>query len=62
MWNGLINKGIPQQSAFDATWQANKEEPKGYYSYGKKKSDLNSWIDSAADSLLVGAYKDAKNA
>ena len=62
MWNGLINKGISPQVAFDATWQANKEVPKGYYAYGKRKPTLNSWVESAADSLSTGAYKAAKNA
>jgi hypothetical protein len=57
MWNGLINKGISPQVAFDTTWQANKEVPKGYYSFGKKKPDLNSWIEAASDSLTTGAYK-----
>lgn len=62
MWNGLISKGISPQVAFDTTWQANKEVPKGYYSFGKKKPDLNSWIEAASDSLTTGAYKQARNA
>lgn len=62
MWNGLVNKGISPQVAFDATWQANKEVPKGYYSYGKKKPNLNSWVEAASDSLTTGAYKKARNA
>lgn len=62
MWNGLISKGISPQVAFDTTWQANKELPKGYYSFGKKKPDLNSWIEAASDSLTTGAYKQARNA
>lgn len=62
MWKGLVDNGISPQVAFDATWQANKELPKGFYAFGKKKPNINSWINSATDSLTTGAYKASQNA
>ena len=61
MFNALRNKGLSNQVAFETTWQSNKESPKGYYSFGRKATDINDWANKASKSLTTGLYKAAKD-
>ena len=61
MWQSLVDKGIPQQAAFDTVWQSLKETPKGYYAFGVHKPDLNQWSNQAFKSLTTGLYKAARD-
>lgn len=61
MWQSLVDKGIPQQAAFDTTWQAMKERPTGYYAFGVHKPNLNTWANQAFKSLTTGLYKAARD-
>lgn len=61
MWQSLVDKGIPQQAAFDTVWQSLKEVPKGYYAFGVHKPDLNQWSNQAFKSLTTGLYKAARD-
>lgn len=61
MFNALRNKGLSNQVAFETTWQSNKERPKGYYSFGRKATDINDWANKASKSLTTGLYKAAKD-
>lgn len=61
MWRSLIDKGIPQQAAFDTVWQSLKETPKGYYAFGVHKPNLNQWSNQAFKSLTTGLYKAARD-
>lgn len=59
----LLNSGIPQQVAFDASHMSIIEKgQKGYYAFGKHRSNLKDWGKAAADSLTTGLYKDARDA
>ena len=61
MWQSLVDKGIPQQAAFDTVWQSLKETPKGYYAFGVHKPNLNQWSNQAYKSLTTGLYKAARD-
>ena len=61
MWQSLVDKGIPQQAAFDTVWQSLKETPKGYYAFGVHKPNLNQWSNQAFKSLTTGLYKAARD-
>ena len=61
MWQSLVDKGIPQQAAFDTVWQSLKETPKGYYAFGVHKPNLNQWSNQAFKSLTTGLYKSARD-
>lgn len=59
----LVNKGIPQQAAFDTSHLSMIEDsrPGKYYSFGKRASNLGGWTKNATDSLTTGRYKNLQN-
>lgn len=59
----LVNKGIPQQAAFDTSHLSMVEDgrPGKYYSFGRRASNLGGWTKNAADSLTIGRYKNLQN-
>lgn len=59
----LVNKGIPQQAAFDTSHLSMVEDgrPRKYYSFGRRASNLGGWTENAADSLTTGRYKNLQN-
>lgn len=59
----LVNKGIPQQAAFDTSHLSMVEDgrPGKYYSFGRRASNLGGWTENAADSLTTGRYKNLQN-
>lgn len=59
----LVNKGIPQQAAFDTSHLSMVEDgrPGKYYSFGRRASNLGGWTENAADSLTIGRYKNLQN-
>ena len=59
----LVNKGIPQQAAFDTSHLSMIEDgrPGKYYSFGRRASNLGGWTENAADSLTTGRYKNLQN-
>lgn len=56
-YTSLIDAGINPQAAFDTAHLSLIEVPKGYYSFGKRATDLNGWTKNAVDSLTIGRYK-----
>lgn len=60
----LVNKGIPQQAAFDTSHLSMVEDgrPGKYYSFGRRASNLEGWTENATDSLTTGRYKNLQNA
>lgn len=61
MFNALREKGLPNQVAFETTWQSIKEKPDAYYSFGRKAQNLQDWANKANYSLTKGIYKAAKD-
>lgn len=59
----LVNKGIPQQAAFDTSHLSMIEDgrPGKYYSFGRRASNLGGWTKNATDSLTNGRYKNLQN-
>lgn len=59
----LVNKGIPQQAAFDTSHLSMIEDgrPGKYYSFGRRASNLGGWTKNATDSLTTGRYKNLQN-
>lgn len=59
----LVNKGIPQQAAFDTSHLSMVEDgrPGKYYSFGRRASNLGGWTKNATDSLTTGRYKNLQN-
>lgn len=59
----LVNKGIPQQAAFDTSHLSIVEDgrPGKYYSFGRRASNLGGWTKNATDSLTNGRYKNLQN-
>ena len=59
----LVNKGIPQQAAFDTSHLSMVEDgrPGKYYSFGRRASNLGGWTKNAADSLTTGRYRNLQN-
>lgn len=62
MFQALKDRGLDNQPAFEITWQSNKEVPKGYYSFGTRKSNVNDWADNVVfHQLERNIYKNAKD-
>ena len=61
MFTSLKNKGISNQVAFETAWQSIKENPKGFYSFGRKAANLDDWSNKANSSLTTGIYKAARD-
>lgn len=61
MYSTLRQKGIPEQAAFDTTWQSLKEQPKGYYAFGRPSKDIDQWSTRSNYSLTKGLYKAARD-
>lgn len=59
----LVNKGIPQQAAFDTSHLSMIEDgrPGKYYSFGRRASNLGGWTKNATDSLTTGRYRNLQN-
>ena len=59
----LVNKGIPQQAAFDTSHLSMVEDgrPGKYYSFGRRASNLGGWTKNATDSLTTGRYRNLQN-
>lgn len=59
----LVNRGIPQQAAFDTSHLSMIEDgrPGKYYSFGRRASNLGGWTKNATDSLTTGRYKNLQN-
>ena len=59
----LVNKGIPQQAAFDTSHLSMVEDsrPGKYYSFGRRASNLGGWTKNATDSLTNGRYRNLQN-
>lgn len=59
----LVNQGIPQQAAFDASHLSMIEDgrPGKYYSFGRRASNLGGWTKNATDSLTNGRYRNLQN-
>lgn len=62
-FQSLVDAGIPNQAAFEISWQSLKENPKKYYSFGKNKPNLQSWTnDIIKHQLRRPIYKNAVKA
>lgn len=65
MFNALRAQGASNQVAFEASWQAMKERPKAFYSFGHNEPDATSWAKNVFQHQLKrDTYKgaaDAKN-
>jgi hypothetical protein len=61
MFASLKNKGLSNQVAFETAWQSIKENPKGFYSFGRKAANLRDWTNKANKSLTTGIYKTARD-
>lgn len=61
MYSALRSFGIPEQAAFDTTWQSLKEQPNGYYAFGRPSKDIDQWSSRSNYSLTNGLYKAARD-
>lgn len=61
MYQALRQRGIPEQAAFDTTWQSNKEQPRGNYAFGRPSSSIDQWANRSSYSLNKGIYKAARD-
>lgn len=65
MFNAMRAQGASNQVAFEASWQALKERPKAFYSFGHNEPDVTSWAKNVFQHQLKrDIYKgaaDAKN-
>lgn len=63
MFNALRTRGLSNQVSFEVTWQAMKENPKKFYSFGSFFKDVDSWADNVVNHQLKrNIYKNAVNA
>ena len=60
-YTALVDAGINPQTAFDTAHLSLIEVPNGYYSFGKRATDLNGWTKNATDSLTTGRYQNLNN-
>lgn len=64
MFKALRNRGVSNQVAFEAAWQAIKERPKSLYAFGSEyHNDINKWADHIVNkSFKNPLYKNAPKA